>query len=70
MGWLVELFAGEASVGDAGTEEVVIVKFAFDISKKILPTASTRIRACVVAMLGTVIFSVPSLGVLARIVVG
>jgi hypothetical protein len=41
-----------------------MVKLVFEISKKILPTASTFIRAVVVAVLGMVSTSVPSFGVL------
>ena len=41
------------------------VKFVFDISKKILPLAITLTLACVVILLGTLISSEPSLGVLA-----
>src|SRR5262245_34307779 len=40
------------------------------MSKKILPTASTLIRAVVVALFGTVMVSEPSLGVLAAMVIG
>ncbi|MBK8090139.1 MAG: hypothetical protein IPK31_20705 [Chitinophagaceae bacterium] len=40
------------------------------ISKKILPTALTLILACVVGLFGTEIISLPSLGVLATIVIG
>src|SRR5437868_3090893 len=43
----------------------VIVKLAFEISKKMLPTASTLTRACVVGVFGTVTASEPSLGVVA-----
>ena len=46
-------------------EPAVMVKLVFEISKKILPTASTFIRAVVVGVLGTVITSLPSLAVLA-----
>ena len=48
----------------------VIVKFVSEISKKILPTASTFIRAVDVGVLGIETDWVPSLGVLARRVVG
>src|ERR1043166_894799 len=47
-----------------------MVKFALDISKKILPTASTFMRAAVVGLLGTMIGSDPSFGVLAAITMG
>src|SRR2546423_12191746 len=47
-----------------------MVKFAPEMSKKILPTASTLTRAVVVGALGTVTFSVPSLGVLVSSTVG
>src|ERR1043166_1260487 len=47
-----------------------IVKFTFDISKKIFPTASTFTLAVVVGEFGTVMFSDPSLGVLANNTVG
>src|SRR5262245_12048627 len=43
----------------------VIVKSAFETSKKMLPTASTLIRASVVAMFGIVTGSEPSFAVLA-----
>ena len=46
------------------------MKFVSEISKKILPTASTFIRAVVVGMLGIKTDSAPSLGVLARRMVG
>ena len=48
----------------------VIVKLVLLISKKILPTASTLILACVVAIFGTVMFSEPSFGVLPKRTVG
>jgi len=48
----------------------VIVKFVSEISKKMLPTASTFIRAVVVGVLGMVSDSVPSLAVLAERTVG
>jgi hypothetical protein len=44
---------------------VPIVKFTFETSKKMLPTASTFTRAIVVNSFGTVTTSVPSFGVLA-----
>ena len=43
----------------------VMVKFVFEISKKIFPTASTLIRAVVLGVLGIVTTCDPSLGVLA-----
>jgi hypothetical protein len=48
---------------------MVIVKFASETSKKILPTPSTLIRAVVVGRLGIGRFSEPSLAVLAVITV-
>jgi hypothetical protein len=48
----------------------VMVKFVLLMSKKMLPTASTFILACVVGVLGTVMLAVPSFGVLAEITVG
>ena len=47
-----------------------IVKFVLEISKKILPTASTFILAVVVGVAGITNASVPSLGVLAESTVG
>mgnify|MGYP001771087526 CR=1 FL=1 len=47
-----------------------MVKLALEISKKILPTASTLMRAVVVAVFGMVTTSVPSFGVLAANTVG
>ena len=49
--------------GPAQTCAVPMVKFVLDISKKILPTASIFIRLLVPETGGTVIISVPSLGV-------
>ena len=46
----------------------VIVKFVLEISKKMLPTASTLMRAVVVGRLGTVIAWLPSLAVSATTV--
>ena len=51
-------------------EPAVIVKFVFEISKKILPTASIFILAVVEALFGMVTDSEPSLGVLAINTVG
>jgi len=51
-------------------EPAVIVKLALEISKKILPTASTLILAVVVGVFGITSASVPSLGVLAANTVG
>ena len=48
----------------------VILKFVSEISKKILPTASTFIRAVVVGVPGIETVSLPSLGVLAVSVIG
>ena len=53
-----------------GTQLAVILKLALEISKKTLPTASTFIRAVVVAIEGTVTDSEPSFGVLANTTVG
>src|SRR5690606_22157528 len=55
---------------NVGTVAAVILKLAFDISKKIFPTASIFILAVVVVTLGIVTNSEPSLGVLAVITVG
>lgn len=54
----------------AQAEPEVIVKFALEISKKILPTASTFILAVVVGVFGIANASLPSLGVLAANTVG
>jgi len=51
-------------------EPAVMVKLVLEISKNIFPTASTFILAVVVAVLGMVSTSVPSLGVLADSTVG
>ena len=48
----------------------VMVKSEFEISKKILPTASTFILAVAVGVFGIVSNSVPSFGVLAANIVG
>ena len=48
----------------------VMVKFVFEISKKIFPTASTFILAVVVGVLGIVNACEPSFGVLAINTVG
>ena len=53
-----------------GIEPLVIVKFESDISRKMLSTASTITLAVVVATLGIVSASEPSLGVLAERTVG
>src|SRR6476469_11139704 len=50
--------------------EAEIEKLASPISKKILPTASTLIRACVVVVAGTVKLNDPLFGALAAITVG
>src|SRR5690349_24271590 len=47
-----------------------MVKLAFEISKKIFPTASTFILAVVVGVFGIVSTSLPSFGVLAASTVG
>jgi hypothetical protein len=67
-----------SGVGDGGgvapgvgvTAGPVMLKFVSEISKKILPIASTLIRAVVVGVLGIVSDSVPSLAVLAESTVG
>ena len=46
-----------------GALPVVIVKFASETSKKMLPTASIFTRACEVAIAGKVTACVPSFGV-------
>lgn len=51
-------------------EPAVMLKFVLEISKKILPTASTFILAVVVAVLGIVTDCEPSFGVLAASTVG
>src|SRR5215213_5524404 len=48
----------------------LIVKFTLLISKKIFPTASIFTLHCEPGLFGTVIFSVPSFGVLAASVMG
>ncbi len=64
--------AGQADVAGAGLLKEkpvgggVILKLAFDISKKIFPTASTFILAVEVIVPGITTSSVPSLGVLAN----
>ena len=65
------MIADEARpAGEPHDEAEVIVKLAFEISKKMLPTASIFIRAVVVAVLGIVSTSEPSFGVLAANTVG
>ena len=65
------MIADEANPDGAPQDEpAVIVKFVLEISKKIFPTASTFIRAVVVAVLGIVNVSVPSFAVLADNTVG
>ena len=68
-GCCVALSDGNTRVG-AASVEAVIVKFALEISKKILPTASTFTRAVVVGVFGITNASVESLGVLAANTVG
>ena len=46
------------------------MKFVFETSKKMFPTASTLTRAVVVSVLGSVTTSVPSFGVLATSTIG
>ena len=48
----------------------VMVKFASEMSKKMLPTASTLIRPCVVAMFGMVTTALPLFGTLLASTVG
>jgi len=61
---LMPLTAGQVSAGER-------LKFAFEISKKTLPTASTFIRAVELRMpLGNVTPALPSLGVLAARTMG
>ena len=57
-------------VGVPQPAAALIVKLVLEISKKILPTASTLILAVVVAVLGITKASVPSFGVLATNTVG
>ena len=57
-------------VGAPQDEPAVIVKFVFEISKNIFPTASTFILAVVVGVFGMVSASVPSFAVLAARTVG
>ena len=57
-------------VGVPHDELAVIVKFVLEMSKKILPAASTFILAVVVAILGMVTACEPSFGVLATNTVG
>ena len=57
-------------VGALQPVPAVIVKFVFDMSKKILSAASTFILAVVVAVFGMVSTSDPSLGVVAANTVG
>ena len=57
-------------VGDGVAPGPVMVKLVLEMSKNTLPTASTLIRAVVVAPTGIVIDSEPSLGVLANRIVG
>lgn len=58
------------AVGVGIGASVMILKFVFEISKKMFPTASTFIRAVVVSMSGIRTDSAPSLGVLAARMVG
>ena len=51
-------------VSERLNDGTIIVKLTFEISKNILLTASTFILAVVVATAGSVIISLPSLGVL------
>src|SRR5438477_4133399 len=81
---IADVFIGCCMVAPAGHAELAgvgavkpksgpadtIVKLASSISKKIFPMASTLILAVVVGVLGTVIVSVPSFGVLATNTVG
>jgi len=52
------------------TAAAVMVKLTLLMSKKMFPTGWILIRAVVVGLFGTVICSVPSFAVLARIVTG
>jgi hypothetical protein len=65
----VTVGVGDA-VGVGDGPPPVMVKFVSEISKKILPTASTLTRAVVVGVLGIRSDSVPSLGVFAARTVG
>jgi hypothetical protein len=56
--------------GQVITGGALIVKFVFEISKKMFPTASTLMRPKVVDAFGTVIASDPSLGVLGAMTIG
>ena len=68
---LVVVIAEEARpVAVPQDDPAVMVKLALEISKKILPTASTFILAVVVGVLGITNASVPSFGVLAAKTVG
>ena len=55
--------ATDDRVGAGGPPPGVMVKLAFEMSKKMLPTQATRTRAWVVGALGMVTASVPSLAV-------
>ena len=57
------VFASVSSVG-AAVLFGVIVKFGSEILKKMLPTASTLMRAVEVGVFGTLIVAVPLFGVL------
>ena len=52
------------------TGENWMVKFTFEMSKKMLPTASTLMRAVVVLTFGTMMVWLPSLGVLSAMTMG
>jgi hypothetical protein len=70
---IISIKEGEGHADTAGPGEVKLksesggatVKLVFEISKKILPTASTLIRALEVGIPGVMTISDPSLGVLA-----
>ncbi len=64
----VEMLPRVAGVGVGAPP--VMVKLASEISKKMLPTASTLMRPMVVLICGTVTDSVPSFGVLSARTVG
>ena len=70
VGVAVGIGVGVAVGGRRGVGAAVIVKFVSEISKKILPTASTFIRAVDVGVLGIKTDSEPSLAVLAARTVG
>ena len=66
----VEVFVGVDVAVLVGVLPSVTVKFVLEISKKILPTASTLMRAVDVGVFGIVTLWLPSLAVLAARTVG